>query len=84
MVLGSTEHREYLLERALAHIYSDVKFEFGSECKVKGKEGPGIIINYCTKLDECEWEGLKIKNIELYFHHDNSFGLYHPSDIKAI
>ena len=83
LVVGSNEHRAYILARNLAEVFNTDKYDPGSTVRAKGKRGTGIVINIEEDMKCVEWDGLKVKFIEVWFETDNSFELFHPSELRT-
>lgn len=81
--VGKEMHKECIFERTLTRLNENVFYE-GGHYKVKGSKEEGVLIFICSKLDEVEWDGLKVKFLELWFPDTQKTELYHPSDLKAV
>lgn len=84
LVVGSDEHKKFLITKSIENAIA-AGFDFGDEFKAKGMgEKVGILINIEDKIETIEWDGLKVCNLELFFNHDNSFRMFHTSDIRKV
>ena len=80
---GSAMHRQAIYSGTITKIKSEPsKWDFGCEVRAKGK-GKGTIINY-AEYDFCEWEGMKVKPIEVWMHDKDDFIMFHPSDLTPV
>ena len=77
-VSGSTDHRQFILDRALTELAEE---SLGDVVFVKGK-GAGTIIYIASDLSLVEWDGLKVKYIEVWFPETEETALFHHSDLK--
>lgn len=76
------EHRTRIFERTLNKLNTAVFYE-GGNFKIKGTSKTGVLIYICQKINEVEWDGLKVKLLELWFPDTQTTDLFHPSDLKA-
>ena len=83
VVIGSEDHRRHIHEKLLEHIFNVETYDCGNSFLAKGHKGKGIVIGHAERYEVAEWDGMKCLLIELWFPDDNSFGLFHPSDIKG-
>lgn len=79
---GSYEHRDQILKRNLIAVQTISALDPGEYVHVKGK-GRGMIIYHEDDLRKVEWDGLKVKFIEVWFEKSNETEFFHPSDIKV-
>lgn len=80
---GNFSHRERIFERTLAKLDQSVFYEGGTYITSRSKE-KGTLIYICQKIQEVEWDGLKVKLLELWFPDSQTTHLFHPSDLKEI
>lgn len=79
---GSDEHRMFIFSRTLEETRGNKRYRPGRAFKVRGKDEHGILMDIIDDIRFAEWEGLKVKFIELYFCKEQDTALYHPSDLK--
>ena len=82
--IGSLTHREYILFNNLEKAGASGKYNLGDTYTAKGRKGTGQLVAIMEDLREVEWEGLKVKFLEVWFSHEDFIGLYHPSDLKGV
>jgi len=80
-VAGSDAHKEFIFRKTLEKMDQE-KYILGHSYTVKGKKERGNLVYICERLDEVEWEGLKIKILEVWFPGEGTTTMYHPSDLK--
>jgi len=83
-VVGTSEHRQWIFYNNLVKAEETGRYILGNKFTAKGRKGTGQIINIVSNFDEVEWEGLKVKFLELWFSHEDFLGFYHPSDLKEV
>lgn len=81
-ISGSVDHRQYILDRNYSNIKGNKSFCLGAEWYAKGHKKKGTIIDIIKDLESVEWEGLKVKFIEMWFDGENNSSLFHPSDLR--
>lgn len=81
-VHGSIQHKQYILERNYNSVNGVRSFLPGACWYAKGHKEKGIIIDLEKDVQLVEWEGLKVKFIELWFSGENKSFLFHPSDLR--
>jgi len=82
-VVGSEEHRQYILDRNYNFVSGNPDYQRGSTWYAKGHSKRGTIIDLLFDLNCVEWEGLKVKFIEMWFDGENISHLFHPSDLRS-
>jgi hypothetical protein len=81
-VSGSEEHRQFILQRNVEAARGNKLYQLGKSYYAPGTREKGTIISILTQLEYVEWEGLKVKFLELYFPEAMETRLYHPSDLR--
>lgn len=80
---GSEPHLRAIHEKLLEHIFNTDIWDCGGTFRAKNHKGKGIVIGHAERFEVAEWDGMKCLVIELWFPDDNSFALFHPSDLKG-
>jgi hypothetical protein len=80
-VNGSIEHRQYIFQRNLSTVNRDKRFRRGRSFFINERNEKGVIIDIINDFDTVEWDGLKVKFIELWFPTAGTTFLYHQSDL---
>jgi hypothetical protein len=82
-IIGSVGHREFLITKSIEYAIAQ-NYDYGDEFTAHGHKGVGCLINIEDEIDTVEWDGLKVKFMELWFSEENDFALFHPSDLKKV
>ena len=83
LVIGSDEHKAFIYGKTLGLTLEDKRYQPGEEWAVKGHTGEGVVLDFADFFTS-EWEGLKVKFIEMWMYGENQSILCHPSDLKEI
>lgn len=75
--------RNAIFERSLRKLDPNTYF-LGQNFKVKGTPVGGTLIYICKNIDEAEWDGMKLKFLELWISDTQLVELYHPSDLEVL
>jgi len=81
-VVGSRQHKQYILEKTYEEVINNDIYDPGSIIYMKGQPGRGMVMQVHKDLQDVEWDGLKVKFIELWFESNNSCVLAHPSELR--
>lgn len=81
-VSGSIEHRRYIFQRNLSTVNRDKRFKRGRAFYVRERKEKGTLLDILTDFDSVEWDGLKVKFLELWFPSVGTTFLYHQSDLE--
>ena len=82
--VGSDEHRQYIFDRNLETVNNDKTYEQGKIFRARGYKGIGVLIDVAQDVSLAEWEGLKVKFIEVWFDEEENSFMFHQSDLKAV
>jgi hypothetical protein len=81
-VNGSEDHRRFIFSRTVNLTLENSAFDPGETYYAPGMKEKGSVIGIETEFERVEWEGLKVKFIEVYFSRANVSHLYHPSELS--
>lgn len=79
---GSNEHKEFIFNKTIKKTNQE-NYILGHSYQVNGRKQKGTLVYICENAKEAEWEGLKVKLMELWFSDDETTIMYHPSDLKG-
>lgn len=79
---GSREHRHIIFERTIAAVGNNEELYPGAEYFVD--EERCVILAFASTIEECEWDGLKVKCIEVWLYESQFCAMVHPSDLKEV
>ncbi len=86
-VVGSDEHKEYIFQRNALALAQNDSFYIGCKVRSKWHSGIGQVMGVCGSVKECEWDGLKVRLVEVFFpkeKEEHMFALFHPSEIDFV
>lgn len=81
---GSHEHRTEIFNRTLENILRFDSFIIGGEYHVRGVKEKGVLIGIQENIMFAEWDGLKVKIMEMWFSETNVLDIFHPSDLTKV
>jgi len=82
---GSDDHKLHIFAGTLEQAKTSKACEDNTDVYIRGRKfKAGIVLCIEEDISRIRWDGLKACCVEVYFKDDNSFELFHPSDIKEL
>lgn len=84
VVVGSDGHKHVIFARTVELVKHNPKFVIGDYYKLKGMKDAnvGMLIHIIDDFHAVEWDGLKVKCLEIWVDDLQEILLVHPSELE--